>query len=82
MPKQRKLVTNEWRAEDAGGVFSLVGLVEAVPLRGILQAILIGGILVIRLVVVRWRGERIRTFLGLGMVLVFRATDVGLVLLH
>lgn len=63
MPKQRKLVTNEQRAANVEGIFSLVAFGEAVPVPPGIQTLLVGLKLEIGLVVVGWAGERIWPFL-------------------
>lgn len=64
VPKQRKLVTNEQRAANAEGIFSLIALVEVVPVPCGLQPLLVGRILEIGLVVIRWARKCIWPFLG------------------
>lgn len=82
MPKQRKLVTNEKSAAESDSVFSLIALVEAVPVTHVLWSFLVGWILEIGLVVLRGAGKCIWPFLEFDVVIVFGTADVGLVLLH
>lgn len=68
VPKQRKLVTNDQRAANAESIFSLIALVEVVPVPCGLQPLLVGWILEIGLVVIRWAGKCIWPFLGFDAV--------------